>query len=130
MKIFSMRVVAGLIGCAVAGGLTTGAQADEVTVTGSRFQATPVGINYTGIPIKDVSLSATVSVADLDLATSAGRVELDRRIVAAARMACGEIKDMYPVSQPEGNACVRAATDKSMSRLRKLMAASRPVSAG
>lgn len=130
MKIFSMRVVAGLAGCAVAGGLATGAKADEVTVTGSRFQETPVGINYTGVPIKDVSLSATVSVADLDLASSAGRAELDRRILAAARTACSEIKGMYPVSQPEGNACARQAADKSMSRLRKLIAASHPVPAG
>ncbi len=130
MTMSSLRVVAGLIASVAVGGLAGGATADEVTVTGSRFQETPVGINYTGIPIKDVSLSATVSVADLDLTSAAGSAELDRRILAAARSACGEIKGMFPVSQPEGNACARAAVDKSMGRLRKLIAAAHPVSAG
>jgi len=130
MKTSTASVVAGLVGCAVVGGLATGAMADEVTVTGSRFQETSVGINYTGIPIKDVSLSETVSVADLDLASSAGKAELDRRILAAARTACREIKGMYPVSQPEGNACARTAARRSMSRLRQLIAASRPIPTG
>jgi UrcA family protein len=89
-----------------------------------------VGINYTGIPIKDISLSATVSVADLNLSSAAGRAELDRRILAAARSACGEIKGMYPVSKPDGDACSRAAAERSMSRMHKMLAASHPVPAG
>jgi len=110
--------------------LASGARADEVTVTGSRFQEVPVGINYTGIPIKDISLSATVKMADLDLNTTAGRAELDRRILAAARSACGEIGGMYPVSKPEGDACARSAAERSMSRMHKMLAASHRVPAG
>jgi UrcA family protein len=130
MKIVSTRVVAGVVGMALIGGLTAAAQADEVTVTGSRFMETPVGINYTGVPIKDVSLSETVSVADLNLSTAAGMAELDKRILTAARSACGEIKGVYPVSKPEGSACARAAVERSMSRVRKMLAATRPTSAG
>jgi len=130
MKIISTSVMAGLMGCVAAGAMATGAWAEEVTVTGSRFQETPVGINYTGIPIKDVSLSETVKVADLDLSSAAGRAELDRRILSAARAACGEIQGTYPVSKPEGAACARAAAERSMNRMHKMLAASHPVSAG
>jgi UrcA family protein len=122
--------MAGVMGCVVAGTVATGVRADEVTVTGSRFQEVPVGINYTGIPIKDVSLSATVNVADLDLSSGAGRAELDRRILAAARAACGEIEGTYPVSKPAGTACARAAAERSMSRMHKMLASSHPVPAG
>jgi UrcA family protein len=123
MTILSMRVVAGLVASAVVGSMATASKAEEVTVTGSRFLETPIGINYTGMSIKDVSLSTSVSVTDLDLASSAGLTELDRRVNAAARASCREIASMYPVSHPETAACAKAAADKSMSRVRKLLAA-------
>jgi len=122
MKILSMRVVAGLVVSAVIGSVATLAQADEVTVTGSRFVEIPLGINYTGMSVKDVSLSKSVSVTDLDLTSTAGLAELDRRILAAARASCREIQSLYPISKPATAACTKAAADKSMSRVRKMLA--------
>jgi UrcA family protein len=123
MKTLSMRVVAGLVVSAVIGSMATVVQAEEVTVTGSRFSEIPLGINYTGMSVKDVSLSTSVSVTDLDLNSTTGLAELDRRIMAAARVSCRDIQSMYPVSKPATAACAKAAADKSMSRVRKLLAA-------
>lgn len=40
-----------------------------------------------------VTVTSIVKTADLDLASSAGQRELDRRIVQAAREVCGEVSD-------------------------------------
>ncbi len=113
----------GIAACALAG-LAVAEPTDELTVTGSRSVITPVGIDYVGALIKDVSLSYHIAVADLDLKSAAGAAVLDKRLSYAARMACDEIGRAYPVSKPAAAACVRAAIDKARAQVRGLLAAS------
>ena len=49
--------------------------------------------------------SRTVSLGDLDLSTEAGRIRLDRRIVAAARDVCGRSWPMDPDAVAEMRRC-------------------------
>lgn len=49
-----------------------------------------------GAPIEVVSLSKTVSFADLDLTTSGGVDEFKKRIMYAALAACDELEAEYP----------------------------------
>lgn len=121
MKMTSTGVVLGLMVSWVLCGVAAAEKPDELTVTGSRFLATPVGINYTGVPIKDVSLSYGVSLADIDLESAAGQAEMDRRVVAAARAACHELARLYPVSQPDTARCTKTAADRSIARMHKMM---------
>jgi UrcA family protein len=56
-----------------------------------------------------VSLTRRVSYADLNLATNADVVELEERIEATARLACGQLAEMFPLSDPNTPDCVREA---------------------
>ena len=47
----------------------------------------------------------SVSLGDLDLSTEAGRIRLDRRIVAAARNVCGRAWPMDPDAVAEMRRC-------------------------
>ena len=130
MKILSTRVLAGILVFAAASGVAMAQKEEAVTVTGSRFVQTKVGINYTGLPIKDVALSYTVDLKDLDLTTSAGVAELDKRVFAAARAACRELGWLYPISHPDTPACIKAAADKTMMQVHQSSIPARPSPTG
>ena len=49
--------------------------------------------------------SRTVRLGDLDLSTEAGRIRLDRRIVAAARNVCGRAWPMDPDAVADMRKC-------------------------
>ena len=49
--------------------------------------------------------SRTVSLGDLDLSTEAGRIQLDRRIVAAVRAVCGQAWPMDPDAVADMRRC-------------------------
>jgi len=110
--------------------MATAQKEEELTVTGLPMVETPIGINYTGLKVKDVSLSYTVNLKDLDLSTAAGVTELNRRVAAAARAACDEIGRLYPISHPDTPACAKAAVDKTLVQLRPLLGSTRPTATG
>jgi UrcA family protein len=125
MKTFIMIVVAGAAASGFASGTAAAQSAEGVTVTVSRSVETRVGTNYSGLPIKDVSLSYAVNLKDIDLASTAGAGELDKRVNDAARAACKDISRLYPISKPDDTACAKAAVDRAMPRIRELVAAAR-----
>jgi len=49
--------------------------------------------------------SKAVRLGDLDLSTEAGRIQLDRRIVAAVRAACGQAWPLNPDAVAEVRQC-------------------------
>ena len=94
---------------------------ETITVTGSRAVSEKiVGVSSVGADIREVSLSYRVSVADLDLASSAGKAELEKRVKATASAACKELKRLAfgdPTS-PDDATCVKKAVDEAMATVR------------
>ncbi len=96
----------------------------EVTVQGTRILSTKtVDHNAsTGSPILDVSVSYGVRVADLDLASHYGPMQLEKRVRDAATAACKEIGQKYPDATPSEELCAKAAADKAMVTVHELVA--------
>ncbi|HXW73519.1 MAG TPA: UrcA family protein [Steroidobacteraceae bacterium] len=92
----------------------------EVTVTSTRAVEKAAGRTASGIPIVDVSLTYGVSAAGLDLTSSSGRAELEKRVSDAALEACKELGKRYPGSQPTDTQCAKAATDKAMAQVHQM----------
>ncbi len=92
----------------------------EVTVTSTRAVEKTVGRSASGIPIVDVSLSYGVSAKGLDLTSSNGRAEFEKRVSDAAMEACQELGKRYPGSTPTDAQCAKAATDKAMAQVRQV----------
>ena len=107
---------------AVLAALAVGVSADAgppetVVVTGSRAVAEKnIGRTTLGVPIKEVSLTYRVNIADLDSHTAAGRAEIEKRVTAAAKAACDEIDRLAlggPTS-PDDAVCVKLAVEAAM----------------
>ena len=78
---------------------------DEIII-----RARPLGRSYTtGAPIRRVTTSRIVDYRDLDIDSSWGARELHSRIEHAARDACGELDDRYPIGEPDVGDCVSEA---------------------
>lgn len=81
------------------------------TVVGTAGMAVCAGLCLVGAtaPAHAAAVrTATVSYADLDIATAKGRAKLSRRVAAAARAVCTSA-DAAPVAQAEEGRCVRHA---------------------
>jgi UrcA family protein len=100
-------------------------QMGEVTVQASRVVKKVIGTTFSGVPIEEVSLSYGVSTAGLELATSAGAAELQKRVANAASAACKELSRQFPGSTPAGAECVKNTIDKAMVKVNELVAAAK-----
>lgn len=99
---------------------------EEITVQGTRvLDVKDAGHTMAGIPLRDISLSYHVNIADLDLATQYGPIALERRVKDAATAACAELGQKYPLSRPDTAACAKSATDNAMVKARALVATAR-----
>jgi UrcA family protein len=101
--------------CAYAGTLET------VTVTGSRtISQEVVGRSSLGGEIREIALSYRVNVADLDLASSAGRAAAEERVKATASAACKELERLAfgDRTSPDDATCVKKAVDEAMATIR------------
>jgi UrcA family protein len=116
-------VAVGLFAAALASGVVAAQQPEEVSVQASRILAKQAGRDPVGIPIINVSLAYGVSYAGLDLVSSAGVVELEKRVNDAAQKACDEINRQYPTGTPGNEKCTKAAVDKAMVKVYELIAA-------
>jgi UrcA family protein len=67
----------------------------------------------TGAPIEQVSISRVVSARDLDLRSPWGVDALYARIDQAARDACREMDNLYPISVGGDPPCVRTAARRA-----------------
>jgi UrcA family protein len=120
----SMKAITGLtlavVASLVVGTTAYAAALESVTVTGSRaISETDVGRTPTGVPIKEVSLSYTVKIGDLDPKTAAGKAEIEKRVTSAAKAACTEIDKLAsgPTS-PDDATCVRQAVKDAMAKVK------------
>jgi UrcA family protein len=76
-----------------------------VTVTAPRT----LGKTSSGIPIEQVSMSATVAFKDLDLKKPQGAAELDKRVRSTAASMCKKLEADYPVGTPDAVTCAKQA---------------------
>jgi UrcA family protein len=118
-----IRVAIGLLAVTSVSTVVVADDMGEVTVQASRVNKQTVGRTASGVPIVDISLSYGVSAKDLDLASHAGAVELQKRVTDAAHAACKELGRQYPDSLPNDADCEKAATAKAMVRVNELLAA-------
>jgi len=105
-RLGSLMIVSALLGAGLfasaaqgqPGGAAAAAPvAGTLTVTAPRVVRGEAGsIGLRGTPIEVVSLSRTVSFADLDLATETGANELRKRILYGALAACDDLDAKYP----------------------------------
>lgn len=68
----------------------------------------------TGAPIAWVSASRVVRYDDLDLSRGWGMHTLHARIERAARSACNQLDDAYPITASDSPPCVREAVRQAM----------------
>ena len=121
MKAMLRGLALGLTAIAIGSTSAYAETLETVTVTGSRAVSEKfIGKSSIGADIREVSLSYRVNVADLDLASSAGKAELEKRVKATASAACKELRRFEfgdPVS-PDETTCVKKAVDEAMARVR------------
>ncbi len=113
-------ITTGALATLVVAGVALAQTSPEVTVTSTRAVEKTVGRTATGIPIVDVSLSYGVSAKGLDLTSSSGRAEFEKRVSDAAMEACQELGKRYPGSTPSDAQCAKAATDKAMAQVHQV----------
>ena len=69
---------------------------------------------YLNGPLEKVSMTGTVTYADLDLRTFDGARELRHRVRDTARNICGNLAQFYEVRQAPGTSCYRTAVENGM----------------
>ncbi len=102
--------------------------APEITVFAPEVVRRRVGVGRFGNPIEVVSLTRTVSYADLDLGKPQDAAELRRRIRATANEACRELDRRAPSNLllgPHPDVCVREATTQALVLAGRVIAAAR-----
>jgi UrcA family protein len=104
-----------LVGVALAPPVTAQGTPEEIIVTG----------RYGTVPDSVQSLSQSVSYADLDLGSAAGKAELRKRLNLTARYLCKKLGESDTATPPVPT-CRAAAVDDAMSRVGKLEAGFAP----
>jgi UrcA family protein len=120
-----ITVAVGLLAGASLSAVVVAQEMGEVSVQASRVVKKVIGTTSSGVPIEDVSLSYGVGTAGLDLSTSAGAAELQKRVGNAATAACKELGRQFPSSTTSDAECIKKATDKAMVRVNELIAAAK-----
>jgi UrcA family protein len=123
MTRIAIRVAVGLLAVTSMSTVVVAEDTGDVIVQASRVNKQTAGRTASGIPIVDISLSYGVSAKDLDLASHAGAMELQKRVTEAAHAACKELGRQYPDSLPNDADCAKSATAKAMVRVNELLAA-------
>jgi UrcA family protein len=119
----------GLFAIALVSSTAIAQKAEDVTVQASRVVNTKTaGYTSSRVPITDVSLTYRVNLADLDLASSAGATQLEKRVNDAAQEACKELGRLYQNATPSDAECAKLARDKAMVDVRQVLAAARKTS--
>ena len=98
------------------------AVAEAGSVAKSDVLMTSAGRTSSGVPLADISLNSGVSVEGLDLNSTSGAAELEKRVNDAAQAACRQISLRYPNAGTSDADCVKAAVDKAMVKVRELVA--------
>ena len=74
-----------------------------------------------GAPIESVTVDYHVSYADLNLIKHADVMALNKRVESAARDACQQLDELYPIERPKLQQCmddaIRAANERVQSAI-------------
>ncbi|HJS92449.1 MAG TPA: UrcA family protein [Steroidobacteraceae bacterium] len=116
------RTLRGVGSALLLGGLclTAAAFADNlptITIGAGVVTKTAVGHSSLGAPLEQVSITHRVSYSDLDLTTVVGATELKQRVKEAAKMACKQLDDLYPLEAKNVNECTRTAIAQASSQV-------------
>ena len=122
------------IALATASAAAVAQQADQtpnVEIQAGQVQKTEVRVDYTGIPVEQLQVDRTVSYADLDLTTSSGAAELNRRVTEAAKEDCKQLDAADPIdlSDTDDFSCIKAAADRAMKQVKAAIVAAQTSSA-
>jgi len=97
---------------------------EEIIVVAPRLVTREeVGRTASGSKVELISLTRRVSYADLNLATHADVMELEERIDATAKLACDQLAEMFPLSDPNTPDCVSEAVAGAKARVDEAVAA-------
>jgi UrcA family protein len=69
---------------------------------------------YLNGPVEKVSMTGSVTYADLDLRTFEGVSTLRQRVRDEAQNICGNLEAVYPVRQAPGTSCYRGAVESGL----------------
>jgi UrcA family protein len=95
----------------------------EVQVTAHRGVTTKqVGRDRMGIPVSEMTMTLGVSLADLDLSTSSGKDEANRRIFAASGEVCNDMVREFPEEVHTLQKCTRETSHQAQLELNRLVA--------
>ena len=121
------RVAAGAsVAVFMVGAIAVAQNAKEVNIQAQRVINEKVIAHITGGgKIIELTLSYPVNFSDLDITSTSGARELEKRVQDAARAACAEIGSKYPSATPSDAVCAQKAAAKAMGDVRKLVAAAR-----
>ena len=113
--------------CAAASGLlctvAIAQKVPEVQVRAHRSVTTQrIGRDRGGIPIDEATMSLGVSLADLDLSTSAGNDEAKKRIFTAAGEVCMDIVREFPEEVHTLQKCTKDTSRQAERDLQRLVA--------
>ena len=106
-------------------------QTPNANIEAGKVQKTEVRVDYASMPVEQLQVDRTVSYADLDLTTPSGAAELNRRVTKAAKEDCEQLDTADPIdlSDTDGAACVRTATDRVLKQVKAAIVAARTDSA-
>ena len=101
------------------------AAAEAGSVAKSDVLTKPVSRSSSGVTVVEMSASHPVSAEGLNLNATSDVAELEKRVNDAARAACKEISQRYPLATTSDSEaeCVNDAVAKAMVRVHKLVAA-------
>ena len=121
------RVAAGAsVAVFMVGAIAVAQNAKEVNIQAQRVINEKVIAHITGGgKIIELTLSYPVNFSDLDITSTSGARELEKRVQEAARAACAEIGSKYPHATPSDAVCAQKAAAKAMSEVLKIVAATR-----
>jgi UrcA family protein len=115
-------LVCSAFGCAFGADLVLAEQTADVVVQVDRPEITVK--MRPGSAVKEVSLAQHVSYADLNLTTSAGVTELEKRVRVAAATVCKKLDDVYPgdsvypTDSSNGRSCTETSVKEAMHKVR------------
>jgi UrcA family protein len=117
------RVILAVAAIAVAGAGAIAQQSNlpEVKIEAAR-SVTRVGTSTIGAPIELVQIIRRVSYKDLDIATTSGATELQKRIRDTAQAACKQLDTLYPLEHIDTTSCVRDAVNGSTAQTQAAIA--------
>jgi UrcA family protein len=123
MRKLLIGAAAGVLVSALVSSTAVAQKTEEITVEASRIVTKEVARTPTGITINSMSLSYRVSPVGLDLVSSAGAADFEKRVRDAAHAACKEISRQYPDATPSDAECAKVTADKAMVKVHELVAA-------